>query len=110
HLPTKILAVCIALTALFLPQPSTAGGLIRDAEIEHTLREYADPIFTAAGLSPSAIKIFIINDKSLNAYVMGGSNMFLHTGIIMAADDPMMLIGVMAHETGHIAGGHLAQG
>lgn len=87
-----------------------AVPLIRDAEIEHTLREYADPIFAAAGLKPSAIRIFIVQDDALNAYVAGGSNLFIHTGLIEACTTPDMLIGVMAHETGHIAGGHLAKG
>lgn len=87
-----------------------AAPLIRDAEIEDTLRQYGDPIFKAAGLKPSAVKLFIVQDDSLNAFVAGGANMFIHTGIIMASPTPDMLIGVMAHETGHIAGGHLAKG
>jgi predicted Zn-dependent protease len=96
--------------ATVFAQSANAIPLIRDAEIEHTLRVYGDPIFKAAGLNPANVKLFIVNDDSLNAYVAGGSNMFLHTGIIMASDTPDMLIGVMAHETGHIAGGHLARG
>ncbi len=87
-----------------------AVPLIRDAEIEHTLHLYGDPVFKAAGLKPSAVKIFIVQDDALNAYVAGGANMFIHTGLIQATENPGMLIGVMAHETGHIAGGHLAQG
>lgn len=87
-----------------------AVPLIRDAEIEHTLRMYANPIFRVDGLKPSAVKLFIVNDDSLNAYVAGGANMFIHTGLIMDCDTPDMVIGVMAHEAGHIVGGHLAQG
>src|SRR3954471_3623937 len=87
-----------------------AEPLIRDAEIEHTLRMYADPIFRVDGLKPSAVKLFIVEDDSLNAYVAGGANMFIHTGLIMDCTTPDMLIGVMAHEAGHIMGGHLAQG
>lgn len=102
--------VSVLLWAALAPSPSQARSLIRDAEIEHTLRLYADPIFKSAGLSPDAIHIFLIDDKSINAFVAGGSNMFLHTGLILETKDPGMLIGVMAHETGHIAGGHLAQG
>ena len=71
---------------------------------------YADPLFRAAGLNPNSIKLFIVQDDALNAYVAGGQNMFIHTGLILATDTPDMLIGVMAHESGHIAGGHLAQG
>jgi len=84
--------------------------LIRDAEIEHALRSYADPIFRTAGVNPSTTKIFIVQDSGLNAYVAGGANMFINSGLIMAAETPDILIGVMAHETGHIAGGHLIQG
>lgn len=90
--------------------PAHAGGLIRDAEVEHTLRLFADPILTQAGLRPESVNLFIVNDKSFNAFVAGGSNIFLHTGLILASDDPNMLLGVIAHETGHIAGGHLARG
>jgi len=93
-----------------LPVEAFAFPLIRDAEIEHTLRLYGDPIFRVDGLKPSAVKLFIVNDDALNAFVAGGANMFIHTGLIMACETPDMLIGVMAHEAGHIVGGHLAQG
>lgn len=101
-------ALCL-LSTVFCPLTAQAS-LIRDAEIEHTLRVYGDPVFKAAGLKPSSVRIFIVGDDSLNAFVAGGANMFIHTGLILATDSPDMLIGVMAHETGHIAGGHLAQG
>lgn len=100
----------LALAICCMSAQAHALPLIRDAEIEHTLRSYANPIFTVAGLKPQAVRIFIVNRDDLNAFVAGGSNMFLHAGLIMASDDPAMLIGVMAHETGHIAGGHLARG
>lgn len=90
--------------------PAFAVSLIRDAEIEDTLRAYGNPIFEAAGLNPEAIHIFIVEDPTINAYVAGGANLFLHTGLIVKTDRPSMLIGVMAHESGHMAGGHLAQG
>lgn len=83
-------------------------SLIRDAEIENTIRTYATPLFQAAGLNPRAITLYLVNDKSLNAFVAGGRNMFIHTGLLMAADGPEEVIGVLAHETGHISGGHLA--
>ncbi|MBY0408508.1 MAG: M48 family metalloprotease, partial [Rickettsiales bacterium] len=93
-----------------LSSAAYAVPLIRDAEIEHTLRMYGDPIFKAAGLNPAAVHIYIVQDDKLNAFVAGGSNMFLHTGMILACETPDMLMGVMAHETGHIVGGHLARG
>lgn len=95
---------------IFTGAHAQAEPLIRDAEIEHTLYEMADPIFKVAGLKPTAVNIFIVQDDALNAYVAGGSNIFIHTGLILQTPTPDMLIGVIAHETGHIAGGHLAKG
>ena len=106
---TRLIAGLAAFIFALTPLAADAGGLIRDAEIEHTLRAYADPIFTAAGIPPEDVRVLIVDDPSINAYVAGGLNMFIHTGIILAADKPGMLIGVMAHETGHIAGAHLSQ-
>jgi len=113
-LKTKLHTFFLQLFFFFLcfsiAYPAFAVPLIRDAEIEHTLRVYGDPIFKAAGVNPNSVKLFIVNDDSLNAYVAGGQNMFIHTGLIMATNTPDVLMGVMAHETGHIAGGHLARG
>ncbi|MEX0922963.1 MAG: M48 family metalloprotease [Rhodovibrionaceae bacterium] len=81
-------------------------SLIRDAEIENTIRDYATPIFQAAGITPSSVDIFLINDKSLNAFVTPGMRMFINTGLLAKADSPLQVIGVIAHETGHIAAGH----
>lgn len=105
-----ILASAIMILTAASPLPAAAASLIRDAEIEQTLREFSSPIFTAAGLVPDNVHLFIVNDPSLNAFVAGGSNIFIHTGLLMEADDPAVIIGVIAHETGHIVGGHLAQG
>lgn len=99
-----------ATLCLLLPLPAFAQSLIRDAEIEQTLRVFASPIFRSAGLTPENVRIFIVNDPTINAYVAGGSNIFIHTGLMLATDDPSMLIGAIAHETGHIAGGHIAGG
>ena len=85
------------------------GGLIRDAEIEHISRSLATPLFAAAGLVPGDVEIHIIDDHSINAFVSGGQKVFLNTGLLLAVQTPGHLIGVLAHETGHVAGGHLAQ-
>jgi predicted Zn-dependent protease len=90
--------------------PAFAKAGIRDAEIEKMLRGYCDPIFKAGGLDEKAVTVYIINDPSLNAFVAGGQNVFIHTGMIMTLDTPNDLKGVIAHETGHITGGHLARG
>lgn len=84
-------------------------SLIRDAEIEDFLHDLTKPIFKAANLNPQDIKIYIVQDNSLNAFVAGGQNVFINTGLIKKYSDPNVLIGVIAHETGHITGGHLAR-
>ena len=98
---------CVAIAAVLAvvnASTSFAQGrsMIRDAEIEATIRDFATPLFQAAGLEPSAIDIFIVKDESLNAFVAGGQNLFLHTGLLIKTRDPLELIGVIAHETGHI--------
>jgi predicted Zn-dependent protease len=102
--------VALAALAIFAwPNTASAQGLIRDAEIEETLRVYTNPLLVAAGLNPDDVELYIVNDQSVNAFVSGGQNIFVHTGLIMAAENPNEIIGVLAHETGHISGGHLAR-
>ncbi|MBI3419358.1 MAG: M48 family metallopeptidase [Proteobacteria bacterium] len=84
--------------------------VIRDVEIEKYLHDFGNPVFISAGLNPNSVKVVIVRDPVLNAYVAGGQNIFLHTALIQATDNARQLIGVIAHETGHIAGGHLARG
>ena len=84
-------------------------SFIRDAEIEATIRQFVSPVFAVAGLDPSVIRIYLVNDARLNAFVAGGQNLFLHTGLLIRSQSPNQVIGVAAHETGHIAGGHLAR-
>lgn len=104
---------CLALAAYAaLAQYAVADDspdIIRDAEIENNIRTWATPIFTAAGLDPHAVHIYIINDPTLNSFVAGGQNLFMNTGTLLRADRPNEIIGIMAHETGHIAGGHLVR-
>ena len=80
---------------------------IRDTEIENTVRAYSTQLFLAAGLNPQAVDVYLIDDPSLNAFVAGGQNMFLHTGLLLRAETPLQVMGVIAHETGHITGGHI---
>ncbi|WOF73594.1 M48 family metalloprotease [Parvibaculaceae bacterium PLY_AMNH_Bact1] len=105
---SAFIAMTLAVTMVYAT-PAHAAGLIRDAETEYMMRTFSDPIFRAAGLDPKAVRIHLVNDSSLNAFVAGGQRMFLHTGLIQQSDRPNMLIGVIAHETGHMAGGHLSR-
>jgi predicted Zn-dependent protease len=84
-------------------------NLIRDAEIESTIRTFITPIWQVAGLNPEAVAIVLVQDNSLNAFVAGGQRIFINTGLLIRTERPAQLIGVLAHETGHIAGGHLAR-
>src|SRR6059058_6199499 len=83
--------------------------LIRDAEIEQLMRDYTQPILRAAGLAQQNIRVVIINERSFNAFVADGRRIFVNVGALMEAKTPNEIIGVFAHETGHIAGGHLAR-
>jgi predicted Zn-dependent protease len=102
-----------ALTLVLAATPGLAVGqslsVIRDAEIEQLLRDYADPIFGAAGIDAGAARIILIGDRRFNAFVANGRQMFINIGAIMESETPNQLIGVIAHEAGHIAGGHLAR-
>ena len=110
-----ILGAVLAGLAIFwiasAPPAQAQGGpsLIRDTEVERVVRVYLDPLLQASGLSPEAVRLFIVNDSSINAFVAEGQNMFIHTGLIMALDTPNELSGVLAHETGHLADGHLVR-
>ena len=85
-----------------------ALSFIRDAEIEATLKRMSTPVFRAASMTPDSIRIFIVNDRSLNAFVVD-RNMVFHTGLLTKLESPEELYGVIAHETAHIAAGHAVQ-
>ncbi|OAN43047.1 peptidase [Paramagnetospirillum marisnigri] len=107
---TRIFLLVTILFAVSVPPVQAQQQkrqFIRDAEVENTIRTFGAPIFQAAGLEPSAVRILLLNDPSLNAFVAGGQNIFFHTGLIIRSENAGQLIGVMAHETGHISGGHL---
>ncbi|MEQ9349255.1 MAG: M48 family metalloprotease, partial [Alphaproteobacteria bacterium] len=100
-------ALLAALMLAFSGGPAQALNFVRDGELENTIRAFLQPVFDAAGLSPGQVRIFIINDPSLNAFVAGGQNLFINTGLFLNTTDPGAVIGVLAHEVGHITGGHL---
>ena len=109
--PRRLRAALVsALAAALITSTSVdAAGLIRDAETESLIRIYAKPIFPAAGLGSQDIRIHLVNDRAFNAFVVDGHNMFMHAGMLMDAKTPNQVIGVIAHESGHITGGHLAR-
>jgi predicted Zn-dependent protease len=102
--------VCEPVLAQSKKRGAPSGpNLIRDAEIEGLLRQYTKPIFKVASINPDSVRVFIIADDSINAFVAGGQRIFVNTGLFTKTKSPKEIIGVLAHETGHIAGGHLAR-
>ncbi|HZO48142.1 MAG TPA: M48 family metalloprotease [Xanthobacteraceae bacterium] len=117
--PSRPVAVAVSFAiaashwlAAATPAHAQRGGgppIVRDAEIEQLLREYTQPLLKAAGLAQQNVQVVIINSRSFNAFVADGRRIFVNAGTIMEAETPNQVIGVLAHETGHIAGGHLSR-
>ncbi|MGJ4939564.1 M48 family metalloprotease [Bradyrhizobium sp. HKCCYLS1011] len=111
-LVSAVVAAALALAPATTPVSAQEGKgppILRDTETEVLLREYTRPILRAAGLEKQNIQMVIINDASFNAFVADGRRIFVNYGAIMQSETPNQLIGVLAHETGHLAGGHLAK-
>jgi predicted Zn-dependent protease len=107
-----VVAACAVATASVPVQAEKQGGglpVIRDAEVEQVLRDYSTPILRAAGLGQRNIRVVIINDRGFNAFVIDAKRIFVNAGALMDAQTPNQIIGVLAHETGHISGGHLSK-
>lgn len=104
----RLIGIFAALALCAASVEARALSFIRDAEIERTLKKMTGPIFEAAALGSNSVKLFIVQDRSLNAFVYG-RNMVFHTGLLQRLETPEELYGVMAHEAGHIAGGHAFQ-
>src|ERR1044072_8456919 len=107
-------ATAVALVVSGQPafaQPKPGGGLpvIADAEVEQLLRDYAGPLLRAAGLTQQNVQVVLINERIFNAFVMDGRRIFVNVGALYDSKTPNEIIGVLAHETGHLAGGHLAR-
>ena len=111
---SALTAIVTAAALVLAPLPPARAQIkgppvLRDTETEHLLREYTRPILRAAGLETQNIQMVILNDASFNAFVADGRRIFVNYGAIMQSETPNQLIGVLAHETGHLAGGHLAK-
>ncbi len=107
------LAIAAALAFAGAAAPALARDaniIIRDTEIEDTLKEWTAPLVKAAGLPADSVKIILVQSPDINAFVAGGSNIFIYTGLIQKSNNPGEIVGVLAHEIGHISGGHLVRG
>ena len=113
HLSVRFPVILFARMAAFIAlcawsaQPVLAQSILRDAETEQLLDEMAAPLVEAAGLEPGNVDIILVNDPSINAFVAGGQAIYIHSGLIDAADTANEVQGVIAHELGHITGGHI---
>lgn len=109
----RVIAAVLVCMIPFAAGPAAAQdrdlALVRDAEIEHILSIYAKPVFQAANLGAGAVKVYLVHEDAINAFVAGGQRIFVFTGLILRTRSPGELIGVIAHETGHIRGGHLSR-
>jgi len=111
---SKLAALAAAVTLAIAPttaaaQENRGPPVLRDAESEQLLRDYSRPVLRAAGLEKQNIQMVIINESAFNAFVADGRRIFVNYGAIMQSETPNQIIGVLAHETGHLAGGHLAK-
>ncbi|MET0250225.1 MAG: M48 family metalloprotease, partial [Sphingobium sp.] len=102
----RLLAMLLAALAL-LTRPALAQQVLRDAETEAFMADMSGPLVNAAGMDPRNVQILVINDPAINAFVAGGQYVWVHSGLIVATDNVAQLQGVVAHELGHIEGGHV---
>jgi predicted Zn-dependent protease len=109
RLPTRLLRLLLAalVMATAMARPAAAQQVLRDSETEALFRDMTAPLAKAAGLDPANVKVVLIRDDSINAFVAGGQVVYVHSGLIAKADNANQLQGVIAHELGHIAGGHV---
>ena len=107
--PLLPLLICLALTLAAFARPAQAVSLIRDADIEHSLDQLAAPILRAAGLNPANVRILVVDDRGLNAFVISGRAIFIHSGLLQRLTTAEQLQAVIAHEAAHIANGHISR-
>jgi len=102
----RIVSATAALAVLAAAGSASAQSLIRDTEIEGIIHEWSEPVLDAMGLDPAEVEILLINDNDLNAFATRGRIMGLNTGLILQTKTPNQLLGVIAHEAGHIKNRH----
>ncbi|QDZ08201.1 M48 family metalloprotease [Sphingomonas panacisoli] len=102
----RYVAILAAMVLIWV-QPARAQSILRDAETEAMFKDMSRQMIIAAGLSPNNVNVVLVNDDSINAFVVGGQTVYIHSGLIAAADNAGQVQGVIAHELGHIADGHV---
>ncbi len=101
------LIMAALLLSVAIARPAAAQSVLRDSETELLFKDVSKPLIEAAGLSPSSARVVLLNDPEINAFVAGGQIVYVHSGLIVAADNVNQLQAVIAHELGHVAGGHV---
>ncbi len=104
-----VLVIISTMLSMIATADAQVGQLIRDTELENSIRAYTAPLLEAVGLDGTSVQVHIINHSDVNAFVSGGKNIFIFTGLLQSSQTPNQLIGVLAHEIGHIRAGHLAR-
>lgn len=97
------------LFSVFFTTIANSATLINDTEIERKITQIIMPVANAAKIPESRLKIYIVNDDSFNAFVRGGEDVFIYTGLLKQIKNPNALRAVVAHELGHTIGGHMVQ-
>ena len=109
HLIRFVPSIAAIVLMLLLAVPAHAVSLLRDADLENALKQLSAPILRAAGLNPDRVKILVVDDSTLNAFVVSNDAIFIHYGLINKLDTAPMLQGIIAHEAAHIANGHITR-
>lgn len=104
--PLRSLASTLVLCVTLVAAPASAQSVLRDAETEALFREMAQPLIQQTGLDPHNVDVVLVNDPEINAFVAGGQAVYVNSGLINAADSALEVQGVVAHELGHVVGGH----
>ncbi|MDG7052915.1 MAG: M48 family metalloprotease [Wolbachia endosymbiont of Alcedoecus sp.] len=105
----KIAKFFILLLFFIYCSSAYSVNVIRDSEVEAVVKELAQPLFSAAGIDSDRIKVFIISDNSINAFVIDNNSIFIHLGLLQHSTEPYILLGILAHEIAHISAGHVLQ-
>jgi predicted Zn-dependent protease len=105
---SRLIQLCMVGILLFFAavRPAVAQSILRDSETELLFNDMSKPLIEAAGLDPKSVKVVLVNDPEINAFVAQGQVVYIHSGLLTASDNANQLQGVIAHELGHVAGGH----
>ncbi|KIN72206.1 M48 family metalloprotease [Sulfitobacter guttiformis] len=109
HLIKHLSSIAALLLAVMIAMPAHAISLLRDPDLEYALKQIATPVLQAAGLNPSRVKVLLVDDNTLNAFVVSNNAIFLHYGLVNKLENAAMLQGVIAHEAAHIVNGHITR-